>query len=216
MTLGIIPAAGEGSRWGQFQKELLPIGKEQWLIDCAVSALVTGGADKICIVTSPNKIHTHAQHFMKEKYRDINIFYIIQKDPSDLWGAIKATFPYTNGYNLFAMPDTLIPNFVFPYERKYDFSLGLFTTDMPEKFGVFDGGRVFNKDPNITGVRKAWGLLSWSANVVEYWKLCKPSNYTEAINKALEKFTYGTFTLPYYWDFASWEDYCSWVKNANK
>ena len=53
--LGIVPSAGEGTRWGGYFKELLPIGYDT-LLDRSISAMFAGGADKIVIVSKPDKL----------------------------------------------------------------------------------------------------------------------------------------------------------------
>jgi choline kinase len=214
--LGVIAAAGEGSRWGRFEKELLPIGPEQWLIDNSLEAMRLAGARRICLVSSPAKIHTHANHFMKEKYRRYDIFYVIQRERTDIWGAIKESFPFAEDLNLFAMPDTLFDPQCFrtllARAAPPPFSLGTFDTQRPERFGVLHGGRVVNKSTDLPAAQySAWGTLVWSREVVDAWLADDPRDYTLAINRAIERFGHGTFPLNYYYDFAAWADYKRWL-----
>lgn len=213
--LGIIPAAGEGSRWGVFHKELLPIGKEIWLIDSTLEAMKFAGADKFCIVTSPNKIHTHVQHFKHERYNEFNIFYVIQKYQMDIWGAIKSALPYTDDENLFGMPDTLYPIKIFGklLEDQNEISFGVFKTKEPKRFGVFVGDVIFNKDQGLPdGEYDAWGTFKFSKGVVSLWNSMPIETYTDALNTAIQYTTHGRCPMDYYLDFADWDRYLDYME----
>ncbi len=213
--IGIIPAAGEGSRWGQFQKELLPIGENAWLIDNTIYAMLKGGADKICIVSSPNKIHTHVQHFKKDKYKDLNIFFVIQREQQDIWGALKASFPFCEGFNLMAFPDTLYPTSVFENLSVRYFQMGTFMTREGDRLGVLDDktNTIINKDPSMKGkLVRAWGNFSFTGEVVDFWTSRNITTYTGAMNLAIEHFGLYYRDFEYYYDFANWESYIKWVQ----
>jgi len=219
MRAGIIPCAGEGSRWGLFQKELLPIGDQIWLIDNTISAMIKGNVDTIYIVTSPNKIHIHANHFNKEKYKNLNLVYIIQKEKTDIWGAIKAALPSSIDADLvyFGMPDTIYPPDIFwrmdNFSMAFDIMFGVFNTTMPERFGVFKDGEIVNKVPD-TGTFKAWGTFSFSKYVTQFWLRANKNGYTENLNYALNTFAYKLFDMDYYHDLAGWTDYQLWVSST--
>jgi hypothetical protein len=214
--LGIIPAAGKGERWGGFYKELLPIGDNRWLIDNTIDAMKTVGCERICLVTSPEKIHVHVQHFNKEKYKDLNIFFVINKG-KEMWDSIVASFPYTEEYNYFAMPDTLYPVDSFPNKISFNiFGMGLFKTDKPERFGILKDGTIMNK-MNCFGKKPftAWGTLCWAKDTYEeFWKDKGIPNYTEAINVILRDGIYLEYVLDYYYDFATFKDYEEYIKNV--
>src|ERR1700761_5152739 len=99
--LGIVPCAGEGSRWGGMAKELVPIGPNRWLIDHALDAMRLAGVDRICIVASPPKIHMLVDHFRKGKYRHYRLFYVIQRERNELWEAMKESLAFAEDLNLF-------------------------------------------------------------------------------------------------------------------
>ena len=76
MTIGIIPAAGIGSRIQPlaFSKELLPVGsradgppdRPRAVSEYIVERMVLGGATTICFVIAPNKHDTHDAAFAQE------------------------------------------------------------------------------------------------------------------------------------------------------
>jgi len=205
--MGIIPAAGKGSRWGGFAKELLPIGEKEWLLERTIKTL---DCDANLIITSPEKI---SQHIMATQHLPYNIAFSLQKHEQDIWGAIKTSFPYSYEYNLFSMPDTIIPSVnAFPEVLTNPFYLGVFETKIPERFGVLLDRQVVNKVKLEQGTYRAWGTLIWSKEVVDYWKSVKIDNYTDAINLAIQKFGLETFPLRYYYDLANWEEYSNYVK----
>lgn len=214
--LGIVPCAGEGKRWGGVAKELVPIGPNRWLIDHTLDAMKTAGADRICIIASPRKIHVLVDHFRKDQYRDLNVFYVIQRQSKDIWGAIAESFPYADDINIFAMPDTMFSVHAFRsfLSRKAtaDFALGVFETETPERFGTLINGRFVDKPKGLPiGVYTAWGTLVWSEAQVEHWRRDNPIDYTDAINCGIARFGLHTFPLEYYHDFGSWTYFREWV-----
>jgi CTP:molybdopterin cytidylyltransferase MocA len=97
MTItGIIPAAGTGSRWGGYYKELLPTGHNEHLIDRAVLTCRVGGAERVVIITTPEKISAHASHF---RYRDSDIIFKIQDGVNDIYSAIESSFSWMPLFN---------------------------------------------------------------------------------------------------------------------
>lgn len=209
--LGVIPAAGQGSRWGGYYKELLPCGNGNWLINNTIDTMTNGGASDILIVTTSGKIATHARHLEdKFLFNQVPISFILQKGKNDIYSAIETTLPLAKDLNYFAMPDTYIDYNAFKYDfSSADFYLGVFTTDMPERFGVVVDGQVINKNNELEKGKSydAWGVLVWTKDVAEFWLNVQPENYTDAINKAMEVFTWELFPLSYYYDMATWNDY---------
>lgn len=212
--LGVIPAAGKGSRWGGYYKELLPVGNKKWMIDKTITTMFLGGAEDILVVSNKEKIHTHVQHL--EKYGFHRLWYTIQREDKDIYGAIYESLSLAGEYNLFAMPDTFIPDNTFVREFTKDFYLGIFKTDKPERFGVLtDSGDVVNKDASLKGVHDAWGTIVWSKEVAEFWKNLDIDTYTTAINLAISTFGLNTFQMDYYFDLATWGDYASLLRRLN-
>ena len=207
-TLGIIPAAGRGERWGGYMKELLPCGDSEWLLDRTVKVLAYGGADAVLIVTRPEKVAAHMAHM--RGYTDVPVYYAIGGDT--MWESIKASFCYPALRFWLAMPDTwfsIAPPFKIP--KLPHFQTGLFTTERPERFGILHNGQIINKPTNLpAGQYRAWGVLCWSSSVVNLWLNTQPATYTDAFNEAIDHFGNQSFDLDEYHDMASIEDYWHW------
>ncbi|MCK5609464.1 hypothetical protein KAR91_46755 [Candidatus Pacearchaeota archaeon] len=217
-VLGVIPVAGKGSRWGGYYKELLPTGDGEWFLDRTISSMKEAGADKICVVTTIEKMTTHATH-IKEKYD--GVFYVIQREHTDIWGAMKESLPFATSINLFAMPDTYFPKDTFSdavddfnEDFQIDFYLGMHETNHPERFGVIVNDVIKNKSTTLPkgATYTAWGTLLWTRQVAEFWMARPPSSYTDAINAAMAEFRWGTFPMAYYLDMARWEDYGNFIR----
>lgn len=208
--LGVIPAAGQATRWAGMYKELLPIGNGRALIDHTVEAMAEGRANAALVVTSAEKLpvlqgHLNGRH-------DLPIYYTIQRGDNDIYSALEESFPIVADWYLFAMPDTLYPAGVFDRDFHRTFALGTFETSRPERFGVLQNGRVHNKQA-LPGERfTAWGTLVWGRDVVAHWLHWPPKSYTDAINMAMGTFEYATLDMGFYHDFASYDDYARWMR----
>jgi dTDP-glucose pyrophosphorylase len=209
-VLGVIPAAGKGSRWGGYYKELLPCGDGEWLIDRTVEAMLCGGADAVLIVTRIEKMAALAEHL---RYASLPVYFTIQHGDNDIWSAIEESFGFIADRYLFAMPDTYFPLDAFETVTGGSFSLILHETTRPERFGVLVEGTVINKAELTPGTYSAWGLLSWDRQVVRFWQRIRPGGYTDAINTAIREFGLDYWTIPYYYDMATFEDYQGWIQD---
>lgn len=210
--LGIVPAAGKAERFeGQF-KELLPIqktgktGGQYSLIKKVIKALKDGGANRVLVVSNLQKISTHTSHLS-----DSDVYYAIQKGEQDAWSAIVESFAMAGDLNFYAMPDTCFPFTAFQRQFTKDFTLGVFYTGRPERFGVLlDDGLIHDKQADLPpGDYQAWGVLTWSKRVVEFWQdlMNEIESHTQAFNLAMQNFEWETFVLPFYYDIATFEDY---------
>jgi dTDP-glucose pyrophosphorylase len=209
--LGIIPAAGKGSRWGGYMKELLPIGKERWVLNNVVDSMILGGATNIIVVSNADKLAAHS----KQLYKYPEVMFTTQKTGKDIYGAIFESLPFSRKINLFGMADTIYNKDVFDRDfSQSDFWLGCFHTTLPERFGIIVDGQVVNKQKMEPGFYPAWGVLVWSNKVAEYWLRSNIESYTDAINMAMKKFGYKTFHLDFYYDLATWEDYQEYMRQA--
>lgn len=208
--LGIIPAAGKGSRWGGYNKELLPVSPGCWLINYTVDAMLRGGADALLVVTNETKLPALVAHL-----KGVPVYYALQRGNRDIWSAIEEGLDLPADYYLFGMPDTLYPADVF--ERMNGaFSMGLFETTTPERFGVLHGGHVVNKQRLDGDVFKAWGVLGWSRSTAELWRDRQPETYTEAINMALEDVRDTQYIdMATYHDMATFKDYHDYLLHAS-
>ena len=211
--LGVIPSAGKGSRWGGYYKELLPIGNRRWLIDRAVHSMYFGGAEKVLVVSNPEKIGVHAKQLSKY----IKVFFSTQRLHRDVYGAVYESLGFAKDINLFAMPDTIYPADCF----KRDFSssyfwLGCFETDEPERFGVLYEDKIHDKCEDFKGtIQNAWGVLVWHKKVADYWLSQDIKTNHDAINMAMKWFGYKTFKLDYYYDIMNWEKYVEFISKSD-
>jgi len=209
--VGVIPAAGTGSRWGGYTKELLPCGEGRWLLDRTLDAMQQGGAEAALIVTNERKASPLADHLTDAP---LPVFFAVQRHPGDIYGAMAESFPFPADDFLFAMPDTVFPVDTFQQAGKGGFGIGIFETTTPERFGVLEGGRVVNKQPLGPGLYDAWGVLRWDRRVVDYWQRVTPADYTDALNLAIGRFRLHTWRLDYYYDMATWADYEAFVREG--
>lgn len=216
-TLGIIPAGGDGSRWGGYYKEFLPYKEGGWLINRTIDAMRLGGATDIAVLSNEAKLAAHAKHLRKYN----NIFYTsLRRDNINMWSGVQDIIPMCQDINYFGMPDTFYPDNIFldmfPYLELYDFIFGTFWTKIPERFGVIKDGKILNKSRDLgnTTPRLAWGTLAWTKKVSDFWLKWKPKDFlTDAIQMAMDNFRWTTRTMDYYYDMASWEDYEKFLKD---
>lgn len=202
--LGIIPAAGKATRIGGAAKELLPISDSRTLLLRAVEQLESIPVDRTVVVTNQLKIHSHARAL-----QDKQVGFALQHGTMDAWSAIVDTFPYTGDLNYYLMPDTYQPS-TFEPDYKYDITFGVFTTPLPSRFGVLYDGEIIDKSNVFDGsVQEAWGTVIWSKRVVEFWQLhiAEIQTHTQAFNMAIKEFGHGVYSIPYYFDIATFADY---------
>ncbi len=115
--LGIIPAAGRGTRIQPlgFSKELLPVGSRRDDMGerpCAVSEylverMIAGGADKICFVIGPGK--SDILEYYRGGVREASTVYVVQPEASGLCDAILRAAPLVRDDEpiLVGLPDTI-------------------------------------------------------------------------------------------------------------
>ena len=206
-TLGIIPAAGNASRFNRTPKELLPVGDGLSLLMRTVS-MMRFYADDVVIITKPSKAPIHMIDV------GAKAIYLPQEGDNDIFSAIMTAVRIPAERYLFAMPDTFIPPAAFSNMPSSMFSLGLFDTDKPERFGVLQDKRIANKKRDIEPPCMAWGVLSWTQEVVEHWRKVEPENYTHAINCAMAQFGFATWKLDYYYDMATFDDYSKFIRET--
>jgi hypothetical protein len=205
--LGVIPAAGKAERFGGILKELMPTLDGGTFLSHAANRLFMS-CSRTVVITTTEKIAEHA--------RELNYyaFYAVQSGKSDIWSAIKTSLEFEADYYLFTMPDTLMPADSFKGCAGSDFEMGMHLTDKPERYGVLRDGRIVNKQAGDAGM--AWGVLSWSRSVAEYWLSHTIDNYTDAINMAISKFGVKTWSLDWYYDNASMFDYVEYIRRGIK
>jgi len=210
-TLGIVPAAGKATRWGGMLKEVLPLSEHESLISRVVRTMSIGGANTCLVITTPEKIRSHSEALKRH-----DVIYRFQSEDIDLWGAIKESFTFMAKWNLFAMPDTFFPTSVFDAEMfKRDFNLCAFDTNKPNRFGVVEGNQI-NDKPDIIGWYPAWGVLTWSRSIIDFWveNINMIQNHTQAFNMAMQEFGFHLTKMPFYYDMATFTDYEEFIRAA--
>ena len=207
-SIGIIPAAGKAQRFGGILKELLPIGYISLMENAITNIEYT--CDNIVVVTTPDKIREHALELSNFE----NIFYVLQYDRRDAWGAILACLQFEADRYCYCYPDVYMPEGV--YFGHSNFTISLFDTDKPERFGCLVDGEIRDKDGTLPAPQKAYGALSWSRDVRNFWLHfdAQIETHTQAFNMAINQFGYETNTIDEYHDIASWEDYKELIKNV--
>src|SRR5215218_9602372 len=177
MMWGIVPAAGRGTRIQPlaFSKELLPVGSRKDLgieRPCAVSEyllerLVAGGADKICIVISPEK--SDILQYFGDRYGGAEIVYVVQPEPLGLCDAVfRATRVVANESVLVGLPDTIwFPDDALAGLPASDLSFLLFPVMHPEFFDAVlldgDSVREIRVKSEASGSNWIWGAFKMSA-----------------------------------------------------
>lgn len=206
-SLGIIAAAGKATRFNGILKELLPVDGGMSLLERHIRQMY-GVADQIVVVSSIPKIAAHAA--VTEKFAKVSL--TLQKRPWDIYGAMYAGMWIPHERVYFAMADTYLPQGAHTggYGSACPLKMGMFWTDTPYRYGVLHKGRIRNKEcmDEYEGTQfKAWGVLSWDKEVTKRWFSEGYLTYTDALNIAIEEFPTDFYTLDFYHDMASWEDY---------
>lgn len=186
--VGIIPAAGKGSRLYPYPapKELFPIGYQDILIDGKIQKrpkvisqylienMINAGAKRLLIVLGKDK------EDIMEYYGDggrfgIEIAYLYQEKLFGMPYALNIARQWVVQTTVFfGMPDTIIEPkdafkqlYLYHQDNKCDLTLGLFPTENPAKFGMVtldaQSNVVYIIDkPAKTELKYMWGCACWS------------------------------------------------------
>lgn len=212
--IGLIPAAGKGVRLGlPYPKELYPIvrnNRYKPVSQFVVENLVASGAKDIVFVINETK-HQLIGYFGNGHRFNCHFTYAVQEQRGDadastspgLAHALDSAYHLTKGKTvLFGMADTIMyPVDLFRYlieatQPDEQFTLGLFETALPEKFGMVDldeTGRIRHIDdkPTQTDLKYAWGCIVWQPEFTEYlhWAVNEAhiSDFAKIMNDALAK-----------------------------
>lgn len=168
--LGIVPAAGRGSRIQPlgFSKELLPVGSRvegQVERPCAVSEylvrrMIAAGADKICFVIGPGK--SDILEYYAAGYEGAATVFVVQPAPAGLCDAIFAAAPLVSPGEqvLVGLPDTVwYPEDGFAALPDDVLSFLLFPVDQPQNFDAVvtdDRSRVREIQVKQPDARSNW------------------------------------------------------------
>lgn len=183
--IGIVPAAGEGSRLtlGGYPKELMPIvfrhdgeGRvvPQLAIERCIESLIAAAIDLIVVVVNDRKLDILRQLGDGARYGR-PIVYIQQPRPLGLADAIaRSVAPFPDCDALLALPDTIFVPGDAPLRLRElvtggraDLALAVFPTGTPNLLApvIHRGGRVqaVMEKPVEAPVANTWGLAAWTA-----------------------------------------------------
>lgn len=188
--LGIVPAAGGGSRLWPYRatKELIQVGYEsvttgdgttqpvpKAAIDHVLDAMRRGGVDSAFVVLSPVKWEVF-RYLGSGGQRDMRVGYLCQEEPKGMPHALDLAYPFVGDRTVcMGMPDTLLQPadcfarlLAFHEKQDADLSLGLFPVADPRAFAPVvldpDTGRVLDivDKPEVPPVSTVWGIAAWS------------------------------------------------------
>ena len=178
--LGIVPAAGAGSRLQPlaFSKEMLPVGstfdehgveRPKAVSEFLVERMLQAGADRICFVISPEKtdiIPYYARHSASRRF-----CYVVQERPSGLCDALFRAMQVMRDDEevLIGLPDTVwFPLGGFSLLPEHELSFLLFPVEEPHRFdavltvdGVVTEIQVKAEHP---GTNWVWGAFRMPAS----------------------------------------------------
>jgi glucose-1-phosphate thymidylyltransferase len=168
--MGIIPAAGAGSRIQPlaFSKELLPVGSRQdgaverprAVSEYLVERLITGGARRLCFVISPGK--SDILEYYGGEVGEVPVAYVVQPQPAGLCDAVFRAAPLVAHDEpvLVGLPDTIwFPRDALRTLPDDELSFLLFPVSHPELFDavVHDAdGRVSEIQVKTPGAGSSW------------------------------------------------------------
>ncbi|HLY24662.1 MAG TPA: nucleotidyltransferase family protein [bacterium] len=218
---GIIPAGGRGSRLAPYPgpKELFPIGWQPYAVNgevhkrpkvvsqYIVEAMVRAGVRQVLMIVGEHK-YDLLRYYGNGARFGTQLAYLFQEQPEGMVHAIDLAYPWIRGgHVVFGMPDTVIhpPDALARLlaahrERGADVTLGLFTTNRPEKFGMVEvdaAGRVIAHvdKPKETALTLMWGCAAWTPSFTELVHEVRSRGRThgretvlgDAIDEALER-----------------------------
>jgi glucose-1-phosphate thymidylyltransferase len=190
---GVIPAGGRGSRLAPYPgpKELFPLGWQPYAVNgqvhrrpkvvsqYVVEGMVAAGATHLLVIVGEHK-HDVLRYYGSGERFGARIAYLFQEEPLGMVNAIDQAYPWIRGARVvFGMPDSIVhPPDAFTRllaahrAAPADLSLGLFTTDRPNKFGMVDvdaaGHVIAHVDkPAQTALTLMWGFAVWEPSFTE-------------------------------------------------
>lgn len=145
VRLGVIPAAGSGTRLGPFTnaipKELLPVG-DKAVIEHVVEAMTLADINDIVIVCSPHK-HGLSDYLGSGKRFGVNLSYVIQDERRGLADAVLSaehlldeSFAVVLGDNFFHPKSFLGELISYHVEREADATLGVAEVEDVSRHGI--------------------------------------------------------------------------------
>ncbi len=215
--LTIVPAGGRAERFDGIYKELLPIGKSEFLLSDAIRRGHELGSERALVISNAEKLPTHAR-FLARHAAGYDVNLVVRAEADDhLWAALRRQIPVSDAC-LLVLPDTTwstraaIPAGV-------DLAFGTFDTDEPHRFSLVHDGRILTKPQGLSGTWSAWGCVYWSAEVARFWereqrRSGEYAEYDRAFEAAMREFTWGTFPIEDYCDLGHWDAYVDYLRAA--
>ncbi len=185
-TIGILPAAGMGSRLRPFRypKELLPVlftldrqsggARPMVAAEYSLTAMREAGIGRCIVIVNEGKTEI-LKYFGDGAELGMNLVYAVQSKPAGLPQAIHAARAWLDGASVcLALPDTVFrPRDAIRMicEKKQsaqaELVLGVFPTSEPQHLGpvrMADDGRVIKVQdkPAKTDLMNTWGVAVWS------------------------------------------------------
>jgi len=192
--VGILPAAGRGSRLGPIpcSKEIMPLGfgsqkdapdgvwRPVTAIETHINAHSQAGAERIAVIIGPGK--DDIVHYLGDGSRyGVSLTYMYQEDLLGMPYALNLARPWIGESSvIFSMPDTLISpsNLISELAGQHlssanGVTLALFPTSTPERFGMVELDttatvtRIVDK-PLDSQLNLMWGFAVWSSDFTEF------------------------------------------------
>jgi glucose-1-phosphate thymidylyltransferase len=209
--IGLIPAAGKGSRLKlPYPKELYPIIRQNRykpVSQYVVESLTASGVSHIVFVINETK-HQLIGYFGDGNRFGCNISYVVQEQREDenqsaspgLAHALNSAYHIAKGKTIcFGMADTIMtPKDIFRQVLNSshppdDVLLGLFIPENPQKFGMVrfkaDGEVIeINDKPAKTDLVYCWGFIVWRPKFTEYLNqsiLNGQADFAKIMNQAI-------------------------------
>jgi dTDP-glucose pyrophosphorylase len=180
-VLGVIPAAGSGSRIQPlaFSKELLPVGsrrvdgaeRPRAVSEYLIERLITAGATRLCFVIGPEKLDI--VRYFGAAIGGVPLIYVVQPRPAGLCDALFRAVPVVRADEPVAigLPDTIwYPADALARADTGGLAFVLFPVARPELFdavAIDPEGRVreIRVKSAAAGTPWVWGALRMPGNV---------------------------------------------------
>lgn len=189
--IGIIPAAGRGSRLQpyRYSKELIPVQLNynqhlniiapKAIIEHSIGLMAEAGMSRIFVCVSQTKFEI-LRYLGDGSDFGVSLGYLLQQNPTGMCKAIDLAHDWLfDNHTCLAMPDTLIrPTDAMSkisrhlVEKNADLVLGIFPTEYPTLLGpvrtVVEQGitrvlEVLDK-PTETDLKNTWGIACWNVS----------------------------------------------------
>lgn len=182
-NVGLLPAAGLGTRLNlSFPKELLEV-ENKALIDFSIENYISSGISKIVVIIRQGK--ESIQRYLINKYENINFVFVYQNPPyGNLVDAIRSALTEIKGcYVHLALADTVLYPSPYDLTPTKDIVLHCFKANDSEwrHYGCLheDSRLIVDKPEKYVG-NLCWGAISWPPEFSLH--LTNQADFTEALN----------------------------------